>query len=66
MILALRKSPSIKLWVAHILLVGLCAWILPLAVENYHEYKSMEQGIDILAKECAARGGCTFNTRFDY
>lgn len=66
MILALRKSPSIKLWVALILLVGLSAWILPVAVENYHEYKSMERAIDILSAECAARGGCTFDIRIDY
>lgn len=66
MILTLRKSPSIKLWIVLILFTGLCAWIVPLAVENYREYKSMERGIDLLARECAARGGCTFNTRFDY
>jgi hypothetical protein len=66
MILALRKSPFVKLWIALILFGGFCAWILPLAVKNYCEYKSMEQGIDIIAKECAARGGCTFYTRLEY
>jgi len=61
-----RKSPSVKLWAALILFVGLCAWILPIAVEDYREFKSMERTIDLLASECAQRGGCTFDNRFDY
>lgn len=57
---------SVKLWAFLVLLVGLCAWILPDAVEEYREYRSMERAIDILTAECAKRGGCTFDTRFYY
>jgi hypothetical protein len=60
------KSPSVKQWVALFIFLGLSAWILPIAAENYREYKSMERAIDILAAECAKRGGCTFDTRFQY
>jgi hypothetical protein len=65
MIAIFRKSPSIKKWAALVIFLGFCAWILPIAAEDYREYKSMERAIDILAAECAARGGCTFDTRFD-
>jgi hypothetical protein len=61
-----QKFQFFKLWVALILFGILCAWILPLAVENYREHRSMEPCIDSPAKERAARGGCTFYTRFDH
>lgn len=66
MVAVFGKSPSVKLWAVLLLFVGLCAWIMPAAVEDYREYKSMEHAIDILGTECAARGGCTFDTQFDY
>lgn len=65
MVAVFRKSPSVKQWVALFIFLGFCAWILPIAVEDYGEYKSMDRAIDILASECAAHGGCTLDTRFD-
>lgn len=59
MVAALRKSPSVKQWTALILFLGICFWILTVAVENYHEYKSFERSFDLLASECAEHGGCT-------
>lgn len=66
MVATSRKYPSVNRSAVLILVVGLCAWILPIAVENYREFKSMERTIDLLASECAKRGGCTFDTRFNY
>ena len=66
MIAFFRKFPSIKKWAALVIFLGFCAWILPMAAEDYREYKSMERAIDMLASECGARGGCTLDTRFDY
>ena len=66
MVTVFRKTPSVKQWVALFIFFGVCAWILPIAAENYREYKSMERAIDILAIECAKQGGCTFDTRFQY
>jgi hypothetical protein len=65
MVSLFRKSVSIKQWAALVIFLGFCAWILPIAAQEYREYKSMEHAIDTLATECAARGGCTFDTRFD-
>ena len=65
MVAAIRKSPSVKQWAAVILFLGFFSWLLPIAIENYREYKSMERAIDLLAKECAKRGGCTLNTRYE-
>lgn len=56
---AYRKSPSVKQWTALILFLGICAWILAVGIENYREYRSMEHSINLLASECANRGGCT-------
>jgi hypothetical protein len=30
----------------------------------YREWKSMERSVDLLASECAERGGCTLDARF--
>jgi hypothetical protein len=65
MIAIFRKFPSRKKRAALVIFLGFCAWILPIAAEDYREYKSMERAIDILASECAAHGGCTIETRFD-
>lgn len=65
MVAAIRKSPSVKQWAALILFLGFFSWLLPIAIENYREYRSMERAIDLLAKECAKRGGCTLPGRFD-
>jgi len=66
MVARFRESPPIKQWAALVVFLGFFAWILPIAADEYREYKSMERAIDILAAECAARGGCTFHTRVDY
>lgn len=66
MVATFRKSRSVKKWVALLIFLGFWSRILPIAVEDYREYKSMERAIDILAAGCAARGGCTFDTGFDY
>lgn len=66
MVATSRKSPSVKLWAALILFAGFWAWILPTAIETYREFKSMERTVDLLASECAKRGGCTIDTRFDF
>lgn len=67
MVAVLRKSPSVKQWVVLFIFLGFSAWILPIAVEDYREYKSMKLAIEILAADCAKRGGCTFDTRLgDY
>lgn len=60
MVATFRKSPSVKLWAALILFIGICLWILPIAIENYREFKSMQRTVDLLASECAKRGGRTF------
>jgi hypothetical protein len=65
MVTVFQRSPFVKQWVALFIFLGFCAWILPVAIDNYREYKAMERAIDILAAECAARGGCTFDTRSD-
>ena len=59
MFAALRKPPSVKQWTATILFLGICSWMLTIAIENYNEYKSFERSFDLLASECAQRGGCT-------
>jgi len=66
MVATSRKYPSVKPSAVLILFVGLCAWIVPIAVENYRQFKSMERNFDLLASECAKQGGYTFNARFDY
>jgi hypothetical protein len=44
-----------------------CAWAIQVGVGCYQETKAMGRGIDTLATECAARGGCSLPTpRFDY
>jgi hypothetical protein len=65
MVAAIRKSPSVKQWAALILFLGFVSWLLPTTIENYREYKSMERGIDLLARGCAERGGCTLPSRYD-
>lgn len=65
MVAAFRKSPSVKQWAALIILLGFVSSLLPIAIENYREYKTMERAIDLLAKECAKRGGCTLDTRYE-
>ena len=35
--------------------MGLCSWILPIAVEDYRQYKSMERAIDILERESGSK-----------
>jgi hypothetical protein len=64
MVAAFRKSPSVKQWAALFLFLGIFSWLLPIAIENYREYKSMDRAIDLLAKECAERGGCTLDTAY--
>lgn len=59
MVATLRKSLSVRQWTARILFLGICSWILAIAVQNYREYKSFERSFDLLASECAAHGGCT-------
>jgi hypothetical protein len=66
MVIASRKSPSMKQWAASILSFTICAWILSTGISYYREWKSMERGLDLLATECAKRGGCTLDARFDY
>ena len=65
MVAAIRKSPSVKQWAALVLFLGFVSWLLPIAIENYREYRSMERGIDLLARGCAERGGCTLPVRYD-
>ena len=65
MVAAFRKSPSVKQWAALVLFLGFFSWLLPIAIEKHRKYKSMERAIDLLAKECAKRGGCTLDTRYD-
>jgi hypothetical protein len=65
MVAAFRKSPSVKQRAALILFLGFFSWLLPIAIENYRDYKSMERPVVLLDKECAKRGGCILETRFE-
>jgi hypothetical protein len=66
MFIASRKSPSVKQWAVSVLLSAICAWIVSVGIDYYREWKSIDRGHDLLATECAERGGCTLDARFDY
>ena len=59
MVIASRKSPSVKQWAVSVMSFAI-------GFNYYRELKSMERGIDLIATECAKRGGCAFNVSFDY
>lgn len=59
MVAAFRKSPSVKQWTALILFLGICSWMLAVAVKDFRGYRSIERNFDSLSSECAAHGGCT-------
>jgi hypothetical protein len=66
MVTASRKSPPVKHWAVSVLLFAISTWIVAIGIDYHREWKSMERGIDWIATECAERGGCTLDARFDY
>jgi hypothetical protein len=65
MVTASRKSPSVKHRAVSVFLFAISAWIVAIGIDYYREWKSMERRIDLIATECAKRGDCTLDTRFD-
>jgi hypothetical protein len=65
MVAAFRKSPSVKQWGALILLFGVFSWLLPIALDYYRDFRSIDHAVDVLASDCSQPGGCTLDTRYD-
>ena len=59
------KLLPVKLWAALAILLAVCAWVLPVGIRFYRDWKSTEYLVDQVSSGCSRVGGCTLDAGFD-
>lgn len=59
------KLLSVKLWAALAILLAVCAWVLPVGIRFYRDWKSTEYLVDQVNSGCARIGSRTVDAGFD-